>query len=125
MDTGKHENFDYYKGYEGEGEFIVSLNSDNGIRYHVWEGYIDDIFENPVFTEQGRQGLTKDYQEMQGAFADDCIYTSGEPESYLEDLEQYRDRAFAYPETKQVYSLLVELFETASKNNDSVIMELS
>ncbi len=125
MDTGKHENFDYYKGYEGEGEFIVSLDSGNGVRYHVWEGYIDDIFENPVFTDQGWQGLTKDYQEMQGAFAEDGIYTSGEPESYLEDLKKYRDKEFAYPETKQVYSLLVELFETASKNNDSVAMELS
>ena len=51
MDIGKLNRDDrFYKGYEGEPEFIFTCG-DNTLQ--IWEGYIDDIFQKPIFEKDG------------------------------------------------------------------------
>lgn len=44
---------------------------------HIWDGYFEDIFGNPLSTNAGWSGFTKDYQESVRTFdGEDCISSS-------------------------------------------------
>ncbi|MDO4483582.1 MAG: hypothetical protein Q4C54_03855 [Clostridia bacterium] len=92
---------DYYHGCEGEEEVIISLDSNPLFNIHLWIGYLDDILNNPDLSGIGWNGFTRDYHQLEGAFStktDMCrVYSTQE---YLEDLLQYKERNFDYPETK-------------------------
>lgn len=102
MDTGKLENTVFYDGYEGEGELILSIQDDKSDTsiIHIWEGYFEEIFGNPISTEEGWFDFTKDYQESARAFnGGERISPSGVSE-YLYDLKNIKINHFRIPKLR-------------------------
>lgn len=104
MDTGKRDDYTYYDGYEGELEFILS-SGDGSI--HIWDGYINDIFGNPSIDGKGWKGLTRDYNEMRGPFAEENVPCLIDVTEYLEDAEKQRDKTMDFEESSKVLKVLI------------------
>lgn len=51
-------NYEFYEGFEGETEIILSILEHREYNTHIWEGYIDDIFSNaPLNQKNGKDSL--------------------------------------------------------------------
>lgn len=124
MDTGKQNDYTFYMGYEGEPELIVWTSAKNTKIIHVWDGYLTDIFDNAALSDAGWCGLTRDYQEDLGAFANPTEYKVENTVEYLNDLKQYFGCAFRFEETENVLELLISVFEQALSNKTNVIMKI-
>lgn len=112
MDIGKTtDNYTFYEGYEGEPEIILALADTEVL--HIWDGYFDDIYDTPSLDGKGWNGFTRDYHQNEGIFANGGCVAEINPKEYLEDLMLYKDKAFDFAETKQVFHLMVALFEKA------------
>lgn len=118
MDTGKR-NYDnrFYEGYEGEPELVLFSEQDE---MHIWEGYMEDIFGNPVRTENGWTGFTRDFNEFAGPYADDCIECALDVTEYLKDALKYRGHNFEYEESKDVLEAVITWLEQKKENNEEV-----
>lgn len=118
MDTGylRKEN-DYYSGYEGEPELVISSISDPQYSIHIWEGYIEDILHEPYFIPEGWSGFTKDYQECLGAWGDDQVEIIKDIPTYIEDLMKYKDKSFAFKRTPEVYADVLALLSSKEAKN--------
>lgn len=55
-------NYEFYEGFEGETEIILSILEHREYNIHIWEGYIDDIFSNAPLNQNKWTGFTRDYQ---------------------------------------------------------------
>lgn len=121
MDIGKqNENLTFYKGYEDEPEIILA-NSITSL--HIWEGYFSDIFSNASTDCTPWCGFTRDYQELQGAYAEN----SDKPfliniNEYLSDLYKYKGIKFEYTETESVYNTICKFLNDSLKCNLDVTM---
>lgn len=125
MDIGQlHNNYKYYIGFEDEEEVLFSLESDHEISIHVWIGYIDDILREPNLDGSGWKGMTKDYHQLEGAFADTGKEMLVYPDEYLKDLEYYAKKIFEYEETGEVYKLIITFLEYAIKQKSCVIIRV-
>ena len=123
MDTGKRKVEDtFYKGYEGEKEIVITADE---TEYHFWDGYFEDIFGTPVFSENGWNGFTRDYNEFVNAFEDGEIECAIIPKEYLKDLLLYADRTFEYSETNEVLETLIRIFEEAEKKHIEVLVRVN
>ncbi|MDO4179455.1 MAG: hypothetical protein Q4D21_09780 [Phascolarctobacterium sp.] len=126
MDIGKlKNNSDFYDGYEGEGEIILSLAKSPEIIIHIWDGYFEDIFGNPYTTENEWQGFTRDYQEACNTFSGSENSVSIDPTCYLNDLCLYKEHSFSYEETSSCLDLLIAFFEYAAMHHSEVIVLVS
>lgn len=123
MDTGRHENYIYYKGYEGEPELLISISASSSERYHIWEGYIDDIFGEAIFTEDGWNGLTRDYQLLEGPFEESNEFIVDNMQEYYDDLQSYLGKEFRYPESADVLCAMLAIFKEAMETNKTVVIE--
>ena len=115
------DNDTFYEGYEGEPQIVLSLSDMEVL--HIWEGYFEDIYGAPALDGKGWNGFTRDYQQMEGIFADDGTAAELDPKEYLDDLMLYKDKAFDYEETAQVFDLMANLFEKAVETSVSVKAE--
>lgn len=125
MDIGKLEdNNTFYEGYEGEPEITLSLVKHPHFCIHIWEGYLEDIFDS--FTPDGKSwnGFTKQYQEDSGLWGPEGIMEITDVTPYLKDLRQYNTTRFHYPETAECLSLIVSLLEYAQSTKENVKCEL-
>ena len=122
MNSCINENYNYYKGFEGEPEFMISIPDTDYPPAHIWSGCIEDIFDNAGISDDGWKGLTRDYQEDTGVFSDGLL-TVTDTEEYLNDLMQYKGTDFQYNETSEVLEIIIQAFETALKNGISVKLE--
>lgn len=123
MDIGKHrEDYTFYEGYEGEEEIIVSLPNAS---YHFWEGYFDDIFGDPEFSETGWKGFTRDYNELVNAFDDSCIECAVMPEEYLADLMLCKEKKFSYKKTTDVLNCLIAIMNEAEKAQTCILVRVN
>lgn len=107
MDTGKIDNYKFYKGYEGEEEIELSTSDNSMETLHIWEGFFSDIFCEPTLDGKGWHGFTRDYNQFEGAFDDSCseaVITN--LQEYIDDLKLYKNRNFKFEETKEVYDLI-------------------
>ncbi len=124
MDTDLlRNNHQFYDGFEGEDEIVLSLEKKPEISIHVWFGYLDDILREPTLDGTGWKGLTRDYHQLKGAFGTDSAILVP-PEEYLDDLQQYKERIFTERETEEVLQLLISFFECAVKERTQVIIQL-
>ena len=115
MDTGKAKNnYEFFEGYEGETEIVFESD---GVKYHFWEGYIDNIVGNPKPSESGWFGLTRDYNQFEGPFDDSP--ESVNTREYLDDLSSYADNEFD-KDTKKALKRLTSIFQNAVTNNHKV-----
>ena len=122
MNDHINENYTYYEDFEGESEFTISVPDTDYPPAHIWTGYIEDIFDNATFSDDGWKGLTRDYQENTGVFSEG-LFTVTEMKEYHKNLLQYKGTAFQYNETSDVLEILIQAFETALKNGASVKLE--
>lgn len=123
MDIGKKNDYTFYKGYEGEPQIIICI--ENRCNMHIWEGYFDDIFENPSLDGNGWIGFTRDYHQFEGVFSEDVLEDFIEPKEYLQDLCFYKGKKFEFEETSELLEKLIELFEMAILNNLKVKVEIN
>lgn len=123
MDIGKISgNYTFYDGYEGEPQITIAIKDDENIHIHLWDGYFEDIFGNPSLDGNGWTGFTKDYNQLEGAFAEKADCEEIKPNEYLEDILQYKEKTFDYEETAAVVDLICELLQYAIDNEKSVIV---
>lgn len=119
MDIGKkNHNTKYYDGFEGESEVNIFL--ENETIYHIWNGYLCDIFSEPTLNDKIWTGFTRDFQEMIGAFSDTKYFIS-EPIEYQADLLLYKNKKFEFEETYEIFSLISKLLEQSIQNNKKLI----
>jgi len=123
MDTGRQTDYDFYKGFEGEPEFVISLMADPKRTVHIWAGYLDDIFAKTEFSNDGWIGMTRDYQELRGAFEESGPYIVPNALEYYEDLRGYKGQSFQYDETKDVLEVMLDLFQCATESGQQVQTE--
>ena len=109
------------EGYEGETQIVLSLA--NMEVFLIGEGYLEDIYGAPALDGMGWNEFTRDYQQKEGIFADDGTVAELDPKEYLDDLTLYKDKAFDYEETAQVFDLMANLFEKAVETGVSVKAE--
>lgn len=124
MDIGNlKNNYDYYKGFEGEEEIILEFKNNPTYNIHIWCGYFEDIIEEPSLNGKGWKGFTRDFHQDEGAYDEDEYEIN--IQEYKEDIEQYKNRVFNYRETKEVYELIIKFMEYAILCNESIIMKIS
>jgi len=113
MSTGKiKNNYKFYKGFEDEPEIEFFTIDREMTTLHIWEGYFGDIFDNAPLHGLGWHGFTRDYQQLEGAFAfgaDATVITN--LKEYYDDLKYYKNTDFELDNTKKVYELLCSWFE--------------
>ena len=123
MDIGKLKaDKTFYEGYEDEKDIIITLPTEE---YHFWDGYFEDIFGNPIQTDDGWQGFTRDYNECVNMFSDEVIECAVLPLEYLKDLKSYLTHQFEYEETRDVLARLISIFEIAEKENECVLVRVN
>ncbi len=106
-------NYTYYVGYEGEGQIVLYLEGYQA--FHIWEGYLDDIYDTPSLDGNGWKGFTRDYHQFENIFSKDSNITEINPLEYLDDLMLYKNKNFDFIETTDVFNLLIFIFEKAIK----------
>ena len=109
MDTGEHNDYSYYEGYEGEPEFILSAGNES---IHIWDGYISDIFGDPIMDGKGWKGLTRDFNEMTGPFSGETAPCKINVKEYLDDAETYKGCETSYEESVRVLDSLIKWMST-------------
>lgn len=122
MDIGKKNNYKFYDGYDDESEIIIRFGDEFNI--HIWEGYFDDIFENPPLDGKGWTGFTKDYHQFEGIFSGKVDKKNIEAKKYLQDLYYYRGKTFKFEETSELLEMLIKLFEIAVSKKFKVTIEI-
>ena len=128
MDIGRIKNNRVYNEEDMyDTEIILSLREDPNFNLHIWEGYIDDIFDHPPLHGLGWHGFTRDYQEFKGAFSDDNDNKIELPdlEEYLTDMLQYAEKEFRFEETSEVFELIADFLRYAIATGQTVVMEVS
>ena len=116
MDVGRlNNNTEFYDGYEGEPEVILSILEKQEYNLHIWDGYFLFIFGAPSQNGEGWKGFTRDYNQMERSFGNRS-YVIGNVEEYLEDLLQYSKQDFETEETAACYALLCDFLSYAKEN---------
>lgn len=115
MDIGRlHDNHEYYDGFEGEEEIMISLVYDPSVGVRFWNGYLFDILQKPDLSGKGWKGFTRDYHQMEGAFSlEPDNHECYDPEEYLEDISQYSETRFEFEDSENVLQLIIGLLEYA------------
>ncbi len=124
MDIEKlKNNYDFYEGFEGETEIILSLQDHREYNLHIWDGYIDEIFSNAPLNQKEWTGFTRDYQEDIGAFGDmeehEIII-----KEYLDDIKGYLDYDLSN-ECTNVCNLIINFLQFALDKHYSVVLYVS
>ena len=111
----------------GESDMTFALKENPEFNIYLWEGFIDDICENPRTDETGHWiGFTRDNNEFIRTY-------SGYPveidlDEYIKDLLLYKDIDFEKEfgkETQEVYDLILDFLLFAKETNQTVIVENS
>lgn len=125
MDIGNLKNNNqYYAGYEGEPEIILTIPESPEYCIHVWEGYLDDLLENPPAHGGEWVGFTRDYQLMQGIFSNENPAITIDSTEYMSDLKSYVGGDFRYEETADVLTLILALLTYAVETGRHVQAEI-
>lgn len=130
MDTGTLDiRLNFVAGYDNEPYVIFKINvrADNSGEpqphepsLKIWEGLIADLLENPDMSGKGWKGLTRDYHELKGIWADDCEDTEIDAAEYLSDLACYVNQSFDYEETAEMLESLRKFLSYAKEQGFQV-----
>ena len=125
MDTGTLDiRLNFVAGYDNEPYVIFKINvradgSDeprpNEPYLKIWEGLIADLLENPDMSGNGWKGLTRDYHELKGIWADGCEDIEIDAAQYLSDLAYYVNQSFDYEETAEMLESLRKFLSYAKE----------
>ena len=125
MDIGNlRNNHCFYEGYEGEPEIILTLAEAMEFNIHLWDGYFEDIFGEPVLDGNGWKGFTRDMHQMEGIFGDNETSIVIEASEYLADARTYRGKSFRYAESSAALALIIDFLRYAVENKLTVMAEM-
>ena len=126
MDIGKiTDNYKFYEGFEDEPEIEISTLDKECVTLHIWDGYFNDIFNTPPLDGRGWNGFTRDYNQFEGAFSEQGQGFITNLQEYLDDLSNYKGKAFMFEETKNVFSLLVAwLYDVIQKGYKEIVIKV-
>lgn len=125
MDTGKMNNYKFFDGYDYGTEVILESGSQKLQILHIWDGFFWDIFGSPTYDKDWK-GLTRDFNQFEGAFGDDETDVITDLQEYIDDIKQYATKQFKFKETKEVYNLLCSwLKEANEKGCKSIIVKIN
>lgn len=134
MDTGKLDiRMNFIAGYDNEPYVIFKINvradlraydssepQPNELSLKIWEGLIADLLANPDMSGKGWKGLTRDYHELRGIWADDCEDIEIDAAQYLSDLAYYVNQSFDYEETAEMLKSLLKFLSYAKEQGFQV-----
>ena len=134
MDIGKPDfRLNFVAGYDNEPYVIFKINVRADLRAYdsseprpnepslkIWEGLIADLLENPDMSGKGWKGLTRDYHELKGIWADDCEDIEIDAAQYLSDLAYYVNQSFDYEETAEMLESLRKFLSYAKEQGFQV-----
>lgn len=119
MDIGKLINNDlFYKGFEDEPEIELFIEEHPKYNIHIWDGYISDIFGDPIFDGNEWTGFTRDFQQEVNTYGEKDVKIN--IDEYLNDLYIYKERVFRFEETRDCYDLLCAFLEYAKQEGKTV-----
>lgn len=87
----------------------------------IWEGLIADLLENPDMSGNGWKGLTRDYHELKGIWADGYEETEIDLAEYLNDLAYYVNKSFDYEETEEMLESLLKYLNYAKAQGSQIV----
>jgi hypothetical protein len=113
--------FDFYNGFEGEGEiqFIRLLNDGNKNVIRIWEGYFDDLMGKFEPTPNGWIGLAYYYNLDEGWYED----SPWKIPNIIEALQQFKGiegAEFRFQESKSVINEICNLLKNALEDHNCV-----
>lgn len=130
MNIGKPDiRLNFVAGYDNEPYVIFKINGradgsnelrPNELSLKIWEGLIADLLENPDMSGKGWKGLTRDYHELRGIWADACEDTEIDAAEYLSDLACYVNQSFDYEETAEMLESLLKFLSYAKEQGFQV-----
>ena len=131
MDTGTLDiRMNFIAGYDNEPYVIFKINvraDDSGEpqphepSLKIWEGLIADLLANPDMSGKGWKGLTRDYHELKGIWADDCEDIEIDAAQYLSDLAYYVNQSFSYEETAEMLESLIKYLSYAKEQGFEIM----
>ncbi|MBS5956121.1 MAG: hypothetical protein KIC73_04305 [Clostridiales bacterium] len=113
--------WDFYEGYEGEGEiqFIQALDNDNRNVIRIWDGYFDDIMEKIEPEESGWTGLAYYYNFAEGWY-DESPWRIPNLMKSFQQIKQTENAKFRFPNSKKVTDEICNLLSNALDNDNCV-----
>lgn len=86
MDIGKlNIKYDFTEGYEDEPYLVFNMKNSSEPTLKIWEGLVADLLDNPDMSGNGWKGLTRDYHELKGIWADGNKEVEVDVTEYLND----------------------------------------
>lgn len=128
MDTSNMINNEkYYEDFKEDFEkkYIFEILQDKQYNISIWEGYIDDIFNNPNEKNKEYRVKMSDWSGMTYDWQYDLIEETNksiDAELYYEDLQNYMTSSFEIVETKEVLILLLDFLKFAMENNYTILV---
>lgn len=113
--------WDFYKGYEGEGEiqFIQVLDNDNRNVIRIWDGYFVDIMEKIEPEASGWTGLAYCYNLAEGWY-DESPWQIPNLMKVFQQIKQTENTKFRFPNSKKVTDEICNLLSNALDNDNCV-----
>ncbi|MBQ3573796.1 MAG: hypothetical protein IJP38_07035 [Oscillospiraceae bacterium] len=124
MDIGRLKNNREFCAWWPEPDIILSLKESPEYNLYIWEGYIGEIFEDPIFTDKNWVGFTRDYHEWVGAWED--VTEIENVDEYIWDMLRYKDKEYdpIWKNTvPKVFDLIIDFLTYAKQTGQTVIME--
>ena len=117
------ENYRYYDGFEGEPEYTFCLYAGNKPieKIHLWDGYFSDIIQTVTPTETGWTSLAEYYQLCLNF--DNDNWKVPDIHSALQQLKNIDLSKIKFPESHNVFKILIEMFTKACENNLTIYIE--
>ena len=117
---------DFYSGYEGEREIILTMDKQDVPSLHIWGGFWSDVFDKCEFPGDNWKGFTKDSQ-LDVRTWDWETFEKVKIENideYIEDVKGYLNFAFDFPETSEAIHSLYNYLLYAKEHGYSVFVEV-
>ena len=117
---------DFYSGYEGEREIILTMDKQDVPSLHIWDGFWWDVFDKCELPGYNWKGFTKDYQ-LDVRTWDWETFEKVKIENineYIEDVKGYLNLKFDFPETSEAIHSLYDYLSYAKKHSYSVFVQV-
>ncbi len=113
--------FNFVNGYDGEPYVLFKIKGFSEPPLKIWEGLIADLLENPDMSGKGWKGLTRDYHELKGIWADGYEETEIDVAEYLDDLAYYANKSFNYEETEEMLESLLKCLNYVKAHGSQIV----
>lgn len=103
----------FYEGFDGEKKFILCLCKNDNVleKFHVWEGFFDDIMSLIPYSNKGWEYLAEYYQLALDF--DNSHWKVPDCSKALNQLMAIDRHRMKYPRRSDCYDALVEFFTKA------------